>query len=281
MNLKQLFPTILLSFSLSASASINTLGEKSLDSYVEFFEEQNIFVTNPDTRTKDIDIFLEEFKKFPQGLQQELVKVGGKIHLFQGEGVVDDPSWLQENKDTFDGRAWSKVPGSGGSPSYNVPTRIVVNHLHNGTRHGALNLFLHEHAHTLDSIYYNRGISGSAAWLDLIKENPSILTYSDKVCGSYCRNNEQERFAELFSVYHHNDKRRQEMEREVPQLAKFFEELNSAEDLKRIHKMISEPAPQIEPEEESAPQVEPRENRLNTLLQNLCKKNPRLVICRK
>ena len=230
---KYFFPLIALSFSVNAS--VNTMGQKSLDSYVGIFEKQNIFVTNSQTKPEDIQLFLREFQKFPQALHKEMMRAGARIHLINGEGVDDDPSWPQDQNNTFDGRSWSGVPGAGGFPPYGEPTRIVVNHLNQ--RHGSSNLFLHEHAHTLDSTYSNFAISSSHTWKKLMEDNPAVDEFMNKKCPErYCVDNETERFAELFALYYHSPETRQEMETVIPKIAKFFKNLRSAEDLERVGK---------------------------------------------
>ncbi|MFA5583092.1 MAG: hypothetical protein WDA09_02665 [Bacteriovoracaceae bacterium] len=227
MRKKFILPLLALTFTLAANASVNTLGQKSLDSFVTFFEEENIFVTTENAHPKDIQTFLNEFRKFPNELHQEMMRQGGKIHLIHGESVIDDPSWLQEHSNTFDGRAWKQVPGAGGFPYYGTPTRLVVNHLNNKTRHGSSNLFLHEHAHSLDSTYSYHGISSSNTWKKLMRQNPQVEGYLNTKCvNRYCTDNEPERFAELFSLYFHSEETRQEMERVVPKIADFFKNLN-------------------------------------------------------
>lgn len=125
MKIRFFFALLSISLSLSISANVHTQGLKSLDPYIDIFETNDIFVTTPGVNTKDIENFLVEFKKFPSMLHLELVKSGGKIHLIHGEGVTDDPDWQKEHSSTFDGRAWSRVPGSGGYPTYGVLLELL------------------------------------------------------------------------------------------------------------------------------------------------------------
>lgn len=233
MKMKYFFPLIALS--LSVNASVHTMGQKSLDSFTSIFEKQNIFVATPDVKPKDIQLFLNEFKKFPPALHKEMMRSGAKIHLIHGQGVNDDPTWPREYSDTFDGRAWNGVPGAGGFPFAGEPTRIVINSLNN--KHGSSNLVLHEHAHSLDSTYSNFGISSSHTWKKLMADNPQVEEYMNRKCPQrYCTDNEVERFAELFSLYHHSSETREEMEKIVPKIARFFKNLRTAEDLERVGK---------------------------------------------
>lgn len=287
MKIRPFFSFIALSLSLSANAYIED--NTSLEQYEEFFKEQNIFITTPNTKIKDIEIFLQEFQKFPSDLHQELVKQGGKIHLLTGQGVAEDPSWDIENRATFDKRQWMEVPGSGGYPRSNIPTRIVINRLHDPHAHGSSNLFLHEHAHSLDSVYHTFGISNSEEWRNLIAENPEIKQYSLRVCGRYCETSESERFAELFAAYHHDEITRQQQEQEAPALAAFFGNLQDRNDLTRIHNISTNPPeePQDqkpnsdESDEGAKPDIKESVKELGQKIRTWCKKNTRLAICQK
>lgn len=106
---------------------------------------------------QNVDLFLQSYNKFPLSLRTEMVTRGARMTIMEGAGVKTDPTFTHAQ--TFDGRDWSVVPGSGGEVSehYNIPTRIVINSLNQN--HGSSDLVLHEHAHTLDSLYGRHGIS--------------------------------------------------------------------------------------------------------------------------
>jgi hypothetical protein len=160
-------------------------------------------------------------------LASRIAAAKGVFHLIQGQGVTEDPTWGSYAR-TFDGRDWSNVPGAGGAP-YSAgaqalaPTRIVVNRLYEG--HGSVNLVLHEHGHSLDSVYSYRGISGSGAWLRHLNESPALRGFLTEICGTYCTDYPQEGFAEAFAYYHSCAAAREELTRKTPAVAKFLEEL--------------------------------------------------------
>lgn len=194
--------------------------------------KNKIILVSENIDERDLEDFMTEFRKFPTHLNKEIIKKGGTIHLIHGNGVTDDPTWKNGDR-TFDGRSWENVPGSGGIPRIKRPTRIVVNRFNEG--HGSINLFLHEHAHTLDYTYKIKGVSNSPLWRDLIARNENVSTYLRK-CGRYCNENENERFAELFALYHHSPESRQEMEEAIPEIANFFKTFTSIKEVMNAKK---------------------------------------------
>lgn len=212
MKILNLLPLLaLLSFSTFAQVSKSELSRNK------------IILVSDNVDERDLEDFMKEFAKFPIHLNQEIIKKGGSIHLIHGNGVSDDPSW-KSGAQTFDGRGWENVPGGGGVPRIRRPTRIVVNRLYDG--HGSINLFLHEQAHTLDYTYKDKGVSNSQVWKDLMTKNENINSYLRK-CGRYCNENENERFAELFAIYHHSAESRAEMIQMLPEVADYFRNLTS------------------------------------------------------
>ncbi len=167
--------------------------------------------------------FLNEYKKFPNNLRLKMIEVGAVIHLIQGNGVSDDPTW-NGGKKTFDGRPWSDVPGGGGIPELKkkFPTRIVVNHLYD--RHGSSNLFLHEHAHSLDRIRMDSPISSSIDWKE-VTQTQDVQKFLKVICGTYCVENANEGFAELFAYYHACTATKKDVEMYLPEVAKYISNL--------------------------------------------------------
>ncbi len=164
--------------------------------------------------------FSRHLQLFPRPLLEEMLRKGAKITLIDGYGVTDDPSFRGDH--THDGRSWTTVPGAGGNPSHGVPTRIVVNRL---DYNGSANLFLHEHAHALNSLYNTQGITNSRAWKNLIRQNPGAMEVLDRTCGTYCTGNADEAFAELFALYYGG--RRELIENYAPDMADFFRSFHS------------------------------------------------------
>lgn len=219
--------TLLSALSLSAFAQVD----------LTLLEQNKILLATPNIDERDLEDFITEFNKFPAILHQEMIKKGGKINLIHGDGVTADPTW-NAGKKTFDGRGWEHVPGSGGAPYAKIPTRIVVNHLYDN--HGSVNLVLHEHGHTLDNTYKDRGVSSSHAWKELMANNPEIKDYLHR-CGNYCNNNENERFAELLSFYYHSEESRLDLEIKFPEIAQFFKEFVNIKDVTYSKKKSTSP----------------------------------------
>lgn len=173
--------------------------------------------------------YVQEFRYhlelFPEHLLQEMLRQGTKITLIEGRGVADDPTFHGGQR-TFDGRRWAEVPGSGGSPRHHQPTRIVINRFEDTT---SANLFLHEHAHTLNHLYRNNGVSQSRAWKDALEASPGHEEFLRRACGSYCFSNDDEMFAELFAIYFSGNRR--VLERVAPGVAEFFRNLRSIRDV--------------------------------------------------
>lgn len=170
--------------------------------------------------------FLTEYEKFPAPLRAEMVSRGAKIRLMEGTGVGIDPS-LTATTTTEGTRQWVNVPGSGGeiAGGRNTPTRIAINHLYDN--HGSSNLVLHEHAHTLDSIYGSQAVSKSDVWKNLMASTPKTTEFTRTICGQYCLDREEERFAELFSYYLACPASREHLEQELPAVADFFSKMSN------------------------------------------------------
>lgn len=188
----------------------------------QFIKDNRVVLVHDNITEKELNQFKKSFLKFPSDLNKELLDQGRVIHLIKGRGVTADPTWEGKNK-TFDGRDWSGVPGAGGSTYWNRPTRIVVNRLHQG--HGAIDLFLHEEAHTLDFTYGDSRISNNQAWTEVFAKT-SVKKYLQKICRNYCKD-KREAFAELFAHYYHSVQTRRQLELAAPEAATFFKRLRS------------------------------------------------------
>lgn len=257
MKAKSLFPAILIFLSFEAlavrrmacpRASSEVPEGKTINDYQQFFD-QNKIIPKTALSLNFVEQFKNEFEKFPATLHQELVRAGNKIHIMEGDGVTVDPTWDSHDQFTFDGRPWKDVPGGGGSTArgyLKTPTRIVINHLYD--HHGSVSMFLHEHGHSLDSIRAFHGISRSDVWHEVYNSEPNAVPFLTTVCGSYCTNNVEEGFAELFANYHGCAESRTQMEQEVPKIAEFFRRFVSTRNLENI--MSDDPSAQVVSEPE-------------------------------
>ena len=227
---------------------------RSLEEMKSELAANNITAINT-VSPSNVEHFLAYYKKFPESLRSEMVNRGARISIMEGKGVTADPSFSSEK--TFDGRNWDEVPGSGGevSKDFNIPTRIVVNHLHD--HHGATNLLLHEHAHTLDSLYGRNSLSNTGTWSKLLSDTPNSKEFLEMLCSAdYCSAHKEEAFAELFAYYHSCEATRKHMEQSVPMIAEFFKNFSSGKALLEGKVTIAPPANVVvpqEPQEECAP----------------------------
>jgi hypothetical protein len=217
----------------------------------DFIKENRIVLVNKVDREHILN-FHHELQKFPEALMKEMLTMQADIHILQGTGVSEDPTWdKQDVQSGSGGRGWDIVPGSGGYPYYkmavqksgvtdlkSIPTRIVVNQLYNKSNpiggHGSENLFLHEHGHSLDSLYAAHDVSSSSTFQNIFsKENVSYLR---SICPTHCFNGDEinfvEAFAESFTHYSACDLSRQKMEVDAPKIAEFFAGLTTVKEFK-------------------------------------------------
>jgi hypothetical protein len=242
----------------------------TLESLQPKFAPNNIEVMRGSTVTgANVSRFLTEYEKFPQYLRTEMVGRGAKIRLMEETGVGRDPS-MTATRTTEGTRDWVDVPGSGGEAirGSNVPTRIAVNHLYEN--HGASNLVLHEHAHTLDSIYERQGVSKSKVWMNLMNSSTATREFTLEICGQYCMDREEERFAELFAYYFACEASRKHLEEEVPAVAEFFSKLTNVKSVMdgidpRTNSVVTTVAPVPTP---APTPVVPQEECLSTDIKN-------------
>ena len=107
----------------------------------------------------------------------------------------------------------------------------MINNLYNRTfdsnqSHGSSNLFLHEHAHSLDSLYGQFAISRSKTFRDLLAL-PSVVRYMNRILGSYERLQPKEAFGELFAYYHSCAGASADVQSQAPEIADFFNNLTN------------------------------------------------------
>ena len=216
-------------FILSFFICVSTFA--ATEAQLRLFKEHNIVMVTKDIDEHHLNEFIGQLRKFPVVLMKEMLKKGARIHLLEGTGVTEDPTW-GGGKNTFDGRGWDHVPGAGGSPSAHRPTRIVVNRLYEG--HGSVNLFLHEHGHALDSTYKTDGVSSSKEWRDVLRKSPNAERFLEKICIQHYCLVPREGFSELFARYHESLLMRREIEKELPLVARFFQNFTSIKNLPKV-----------------------------------------------
>lgn len=113
------------------------------------------------------------------------------------------------------GITWDDVPGVSGNP-----IAIKIGYSEPGMGHGAINLELHETAHTIDS-YLLKGITGSKKFRDIWKKEVNDLFGDNRYFLSY----PDEYFAEAFAMYHLDNGHKYELSSRAPLTFKFIEQL--------------------------------------------------------
>lgn len=224
-----------------STESFRNLSQGEVD---DFLKDNRIVMVNNIDREHLLN-FYSEFQKFPQTLMEEMLVMQADIHILQGTGVAEDPTWEKKHVISGSGgRGWDIVPGSGGFPNfkmaggYSIPTRIVVNQLYNFYDpiggHGSENLFLHEHGHSLDSLYADHDISQTPKFRELFTEEN--VPYLKSICETHCFTkdgiNYVEAFAETFTHFNACDASRINMERKAPAIADFFAAFDSVKEYK-------------------------------------------------
>lgn len=204
---------------------------RSLAELDPILRANNIEILQGNTVTpSNVERFLVEYNKMPQSLRSEMISRRAGIRLMEGSGVGIDSSLTATHTQGGD-RQWINVPGSGGliTEHHNIPTRLAINHLYDHS-HGASNLVLHEHAHTLDSIYGEHALSSSPAFRNLLSSSPRASEFLNVLCvDGYCAPEKPvEAFAELFAYYYGCQETKAHMEEVVPEIAAFFQNFNSA-----------------------------------------------------
>ena len=195
---------------------------RSMEELLPILEENNIKLATPITDTANIEQFLVEFYKFPASLREAL-KNKLKIHLIEGESVMDDrlsKPRAETSKLKATNREAVDLPGTGGNSTN--PTRIVINKLYQN--HGSKNLFIHEHSHAVDALLGRP--SRKESWRRVFND-PKHAEFLKMICptANYCLNNSDEAFAESLAYYTSCANTRQHMQQAVPELARYFEEL--------------------------------------------------------
>ncbi len=207
----------------------------SHEEILNYFSANKINLLNPELMSDaELNSFFSSYLRFPENFRSEIIKAGGNVLLIHGRGVSQDPKWPISQVKTVEGkRTWDEIPGGGGFPPQGVPTRIVINRLVEPNQ-GPTDLFLHEHGHTLDSIYGEATISNSAQWKTAMSEEPNLKDFLYVLSpDGYDYIYPKETFAELFDQYYACNETRIQMETEIPRMAQFFRELTSLESFKK------------------------------------------------
>jgi hypothetical protein len=202
---------------------------------LRYFKTNKINLLNPELMSDaELNSFFGSYLRFPENFRNEILKAGGNVLLIHGNGVSEDPKWPKSNVKTVEGkRTWDTIAGGGGFPPQGVPTRIVINRLVE-TNQGPADLFLHEHGHSLDSIFGEGTISNSEQWKTAMSEEPNLKDFLYVLSpDGYDYIYPKETFAELFDQYYACDETRIQMETEIPRIAQFFHEFTSLESFKK------------------------------------------------
>lgn len=193
---------------------------KSREEIIAWLGGYGVQLVRPDIQQEYLAQFAAEFERIPEVFRRKAYDASGLVHILNGHGVTEDPSWDSGDTKTFDGRDWANVPGSGGFPYLSVPTRFVVNRLYEG--HGSVNLVLHEFAHSLDSIRKYQGFSTGADWLAIAQGNQPFHDAIGSLCSTYCTDHPAEGLAEGFAVYYSCDSTRKWLTEHAPDAARWY-----------------------------------------------------------
>jgi Mlc titration factor MtfA (ptsG expression regulator) len=118
--------------------------------------------------------------------------------------------------------------GSGGflgNPS--TPTRIVVNRTYETN---FTNIFLHEHAHTLDRMHGEYSITRSRQWREALARDTRAQQFLQGLCAdNYCANaaHPEESFAELFAYFYGCAETRAHLTEVMPNVARLLERMTN------------------------------------------------------
>lgn len=188
----------------------------------QIIKDNNIILVTPISNPQYLWDFVGQLERFPLNLRQEMKDKGIEIRLMEGRGITVDPTAkLAGVREGKAGRLWDDVPGSGGNP-----TRVVVNQLYNN--HGSINIFLHEHAHTLDLGKRRTPLNQSPEFRAFRTQEPKYNEFLRKLCPQdYCATDPEEGFAELFAYYHGCSESQQHLEKHMPAVASYFRNLGT------------------------------------------------------
>lgn len=202
------------------------ISERQRQELHNFMKKENIIAV---TRIQDQNLgkFILSYLKIPQSVREYMHDHGATIHILEGKGVKEDPSWESSHMITIDKRSWDYVPGSGGYPyaGKQYPTRVVVNRLNDGS-HGSGDLTLHEYGHALDSAERLQRFSRSKRWNEILRSE-SGQKYLKEICSGYCANSASEAFAESFARYYESEKSRRDLLDKAPGIFAYITELTT------------------------------------------------------
>ena len=116
------------------------------------------------------------------------------------------------------GKTWNDVPGVSGNP-----IAIRIGYSEPGKGHGAVNLELHETAHTVDGYLFN-AISGTKKFKDIWKKEVTDLFGENSYFLNYC----DEYFAEAFAMFYLDNEHKYELSNRAPLTFKFIQNLETA-----------------------------------------------------
>ncbi|WP_199426545.1 anthrax toxin lethal factor-related metalloendopeptidase [Thermaerobacillus caldiproteolyticus] len=142
------------------------------------------------------------------------------VKLFNGK-LTNEPSARHLQGKTprgyiYSSVTWDDVPGLGGSHL----VLAKIGHSEKGRGHGSVNLELHELAHSVDYIVFDR-IHETPVFLMIWQEEASRLFPHNY----YLLHYPEEYFAESFAYYYYNDKTRAYLKATAPKTYQFIDHL--------------------------------------------------------
>ncbi|RFU69703.1 toxin [Peribacillus saganii] len=158
--------------------------------------------------------------RLPPSLLARVTAKGIRVKLFNGsltenttarhlKGIV--PRGYEDKTKT-----WDEVPGLGGGP--NVLVKIGASS--KGSGHGSVNLELHELAHSIDNIVFDKIRAKDNFRAIWSKEAPALFPNE-----KYFINYPEEFFAECFALYYFNEKSREQLKQKAPKTFAYIKQL--------------------------------------------------------
>ncbi|WP_142384795.1 anthrax toxin lethal factor-related metalloendopeptidase [Bacillus sp. M6-12] len=191
---------------------------------VQFQSRQNttelFLFPNSDFNTGQTLEMMKRIDRLPPSLLSRVAAKGIKVKLFNGSLTANTtarhlkgrvPRGYQDKSKT-----WDVVPGLGGGP--NVLVKIGASA--KGSGHGSVNLELHELAHSIDNLVFNK-IRHNDSFLALWSQEAAVMFPEKK----YFINYPEEYFAECFAFYYYNDESRELLKKGAPKTFAYIKQL--------------------------------------------------------
>lgn len=162
---------------------------------------------------------ISNIQKLPRALLTKIQKNDIYLKLFVGK-LIDNPTAAHLKgiipRGYKSDKKWDEVPGIGGG---NV-VLVKVGHSEKGMGHGSVNLELHELAHSIDRIVFDK-LRFDPLFLKIWSTEKYAL-FQNK---TYLVTLPEEYFAEVFAMYYIDDENRQLLKKRAPKTYEYIKNL--------------------------------------------------------